>query len=157
MKYSFAVDPSLGSLAKWLRILGFDTVYDPGISTRQFTALIEGHRILITRTKKIQKAFGSRKHVFITSNFLFEQLKQVVDHLGIELADIQPFSRCIHCNLHIEAVNKQDVCGLVPDYIWETHDAFKRCDQCSRIFWSGSHTENCMDVIKLIFNVRDRR
>ena len=152
MKYSFAVDPSLGSLAKWLRILGFDTVYDPGISTRHFTALIEGHRILITRTKKIQKAFGSRKHVFITSNFLFEQLKQVVDHLGIELSEIQPFSRCIRCNLPIEVIGKKDVLGLVPDYIWETHELFNHCPRCNRVYWSGTHTEQGSAMLKRIFD-----
>lgn len=154
MKYSFAVDPSLGSLAKWLRILGFDTVYDydPGISTRQFIALIESHRILITRTKKIQKDFASHNHVFITSNDLVEQLNQVVNRLDIKPVDIRPFSICIHCNRPIEEVNKQDVCGLVPDYIWETHDAFNRCDQCKRIYWSGSHTERVGDMIKLIFD-----
>jgi len=152
MEHLFAVDRSLGSLAKWLRVLGFDTVYDPNISTSQFDELLEDHRVLITRTIKIQKAFESHNRVFITSNFLLEQLKQVVDHLGIKLADIQPFSRCIRCNLPIEEIRKKDVLGLVPDYIWETHDLFNRCHQCRRVYWSGTHTERSLKTISQIFN-----
>lgn len=152
MKPCFAVDKSLGTLAKWLRILGYDTLYEAEVSSKEFYARLEDHRILITRTKKIQKAFASHNHVFITSAFLVEQLKQVVDQIGINAADIQPFARCIHCNLPIGEVNKNDVYGLVPDYIWETHDVFNRCRQCERIYWSGSHGEGVLELISQLFN-----
>jgi len=152
MPYLFIVDSSLGSLAKWLRILGFDAVYQADASDREVFDRLEDDRVLITRTKQLQKAFASHPHVFITSNNLVEQLKQVVNLLGIQPGDIRPLSRCLHCNLPIEEVGKQDVCGLVPDYVWETHDAFNRCDQCKRIYWSGSHTERVGDMIKLIFD-----
>jgi len=152
MSVCFAVDKSLGTLAKWLRILGYDTLYEADASSREFYARLEDPRILITRTIKIQKAFASHNHVFITSAFLFEQLKQVVDQIGINPADIQPFARCIHCNLPIGEVNKNDVYGLVPDYIWETHDVFNRCSQCERIYWSGSHGERILEIIKKLFN-----
>ena len=152
MSVCFAVDKSLGTLAKWLRILGFDTAYGPDISSSQLSELLKDHRILITRTKKIQKMFASYPQVFIIPDSLFEQLKQVVDHLGIHPGDIRPFARCIHCNLPIGEVNKNDVYGLVPDYIWETHDVFNRCRQCERIYWSGSHGERSMERIKKLFN-----
>ena len=151
MSYCFAVDRTLGTLAKWLRILGYDTIYEPDNSSGEFYARLEDHRILITRTKKIQKAFASHNHVFITSNFLVEQLKQVVNQIGINLADTRPFSRCIHCNLPIGEVNKDDVYGLVPDYIWETQETFNRCGHCERIYWRGSHAEHSQEVIKRIF------
>jgi uncharacterized protein with PIN domain len=152
MNLCFAVDRSLGSLARWLRILGFDTAYGSDISSSQLSALLKEHRILITRTKKIQKMFESHPHVFITSDSLFEQLKQIVDHLGIHPDDIRQFSRCIHCNLVIDEVDKKDVYGRVPDYIWETHDEFHSCRQCGRIYWSGSHTERIADKINQIFD-----
>ena len=157
MEHLFTVDRSLGSLAKWLRILGFDTKYEPDASDQKFFDRIEDDRVIITRTKQIQKVFASHDHVFITSNDLVEQLKRVVDLLGIKPVDIRPFSRCIHCNLPTEEVNKQDVCGLVPDYIWETHDEFNQCDECKRIYWSGSHTDRILDTIKLIFDPEQER
>jgi uncharacterized protein with PIN domain len=151
MLYRFVVDRSLGSLAKWLRILGYDTIYEPEVSTGEFYARSEDPRVLITRSKKIQKAWGAREHVFISSNHLFEQLQEVVDHTGIGRDDIRPFSRCIHCNLPIDKINKNEVYGLVPDYIWETHDVFNKCERCKRIYWSGSHAERSMEVIKQLF------
>ena len=151
MKYSFAVDRSLGSLSKWLRILGFDAVYEPDVSTGEFYRQIDGGRILVTRTRKIQKAFFNRDQVFIEFNSLQKQLKQVVGHLDIQPTDVHPFSRCIHCNLPTDQVAREDVFGLVPDYIWETHEKFNSCRQCQRIYWSGSHTERSLDRIKQLF------
>jgi len=152
MNPCFVVDKSLGTLAKWLRILGYDTIYEPEGSGRKFYDRLEDHRILITRSKKTQKLWGDHHHVFITSNLLVEQLKQVVGQIGIERNDTRPFSRCIHCNLPIGEVDKSDIYGLVPDYIWETHDVFNRCRQCKRIYWSGSHAERSMERINQLFS-----
>jgi len=152
MNVCFAVDKSLGTLAKWLRILGYDTIYEPQGSGSEFYARLADHRILITRSREIQKMWGDHHPVFITSSLLVEQLKQVVDHVGIDRDDTRPFSLCIHCNLPIGEVDKSDVYGLVPDYIWETHDAFNRCRQCKRIYWSGSHAERSMDMIDQLFS-----
>ena len=152
MKYSFAVDKSLGSLAKWLRILGFDTVYEADVSAADFYHQLDEGRTLITRTKKIRKAYPGSNNVFIESNSLQEQLKQTVEHLGIGRPDICPFSRCIHCNLPIDRIAREGVSGLVPDHIWETHETFNRCRRCDRIYWPGSHTERIADRIKELFD-----
>ena len=154
MNLRFTVDRSLGTLAKWLRILGFDAIYEPDVSTREFYDRIEHPRILITRSKKIQKTWGAHDHIFITSNLLVEQLKQIVDQIGLSRNDIRPFSRCIHCNLSIDRINKNEVYGLVPDYIWETHEAFNQCNQCKRIYWPGSHAERSMELIESIFDAK---
>ena len=152
MNLRFTVDRSLGTLAKWLRILGFDTIYEPEVSASEFYAQIDGPRILITRSKLIQQKWGSRELVFILSNLLIEQLRQIVDEIGINREDIRPFSNCIQCNLPIDKIDKNEVYGLVPDYIWETHDAFNQCNQCQRIYWSGSHAERSMEMINMIFD-----
>ena len=152
MDHCFIVDRSLGTLAKWLRILGFDTIYEPEVSANEFYAQTEGPRILLTRSKTIQKKWGSSEHVFISSNLLIEQLRQVVNQVGLNRDDIRPFSKCIHCNLPIDKIDKNGVYGLVPDYIWETHDAFNQCNQCKRVYWSGSHAERSMDMIEQIFD-----
>ena len=152
MEFSFAADRTLGKLVKWLRILGFDTICELEISSKLFFDSLEGTRILLTRTKKILEKFSTHRTVFITSNFLDEQLKQVVEEIGINLADIQLFSRCIHCNLPIGEVNKDDVYGLVPDYIWETQEIFNKCSHCERIYWPGSHAERSMERINQLFS-----
>ena len=119
--------------------------------SQSFFENLEDDRILLTRTGKIQKKFGTHRTVFITSNYLVEQLKQVIDEIGINLSDTLPFSRCIHCNLPIVDVNKDDVYGLVPSYIWQTHDAFHKCRQCERIYWPGSHAARSTEIIRQLF------
>ena len=151
MNHCFIVDKSLGTLTKWLRILGCDTISEQEVSPQDFCDRIEGGGILITRSKKLQKRWANHHHVFTTSNLLDEQLKQVVDQIGIRSDDIRPFSRCVHCNFPIDEVDKNEVYGLVPDYVWETHDSFNQCSQCKRIYWSGSHAERSMEMIESIF------
>ena len=146
----FAVENTLGKLAKWLRILGFDAFYNPHLSGEKLMD-VGRERILLTRTAKILERRGARGTVFIASDHPFEQLREVIETLGIEPADVRPFSRCIRCNMMIRSVEKDAVRKMVPDYIWDTHDAFRSCSSCGRIFWKGSHTRRTREIIKGLF------
>ena len=152
MNFCFAADRTLGRLAKWLRLMGFDTIYESDISSGWFYDHLDARRVLLTRTGKIRNRFAGRRLVFIEADQLFEQLAQVIDELAITAKDIRPFSRCIECNTPIIDIAKETVYGLVPDYIWESHEKFSMCRQCRRIFWRGSHTERAMDRIKGLFD-----
>ena len=146
----FTVEMTLGKLAKWLRILGFDTIYGANIAGEKLIDTV-GDRILLSRTKRIRNMKTAKECIFITSNHPFEQLREVVLMLGIEEKDIRLFSRCIQCNASIRSIEKNAVRGRVPDYIWETHDAFHTCNHCRRIYWSGSHVQRSRDIIKQLF------
>ena len=152
MDYCFAADRTLGKLAKWLRILGFDTIFESDASNKQFYEQLDQERVLLTRTAKIRNRFAAKRLVFIEANDVYAQLRQVIDELAITRTDIRIFSMCRHCNSPIIEVNKQTIYGLVPDYIWQTHDKFHRCRQCERIFWAGSHVEKSMEVIEQLFD-----
>ena len=125
----FAAEKTLGTLAKWLRILGFDTLYEQDDWSSKGVDSEKQERILLTRTKRIWEKNRSRKLIFIKSNHPFEQLKQVIQILGIDRADVRPFSRCVRCNTLIRRVDKALLRGKLPDYIWETHDTFQICNQ----------------------------
>ena len=152
MDTCFAVDKTLGKLAKWLRILGYDTIYEVDVASQWFFEQLGEDRILVTRTAKLKKKFAYHKVIIITSNYLIDQLKQVIEVMAIEPKDIRPFSRCLCCNLPIIDVNKNDVYNQVPNYIWETQDKFYRCGRCDRIYWPGSHTERTHEKIERIFH-----
>jgi uncharacterized protein with PIN domain len=151
-KICFAAEPTLGKLAKWLRILGFDTSCAPGLSTKKTMDLGEKNRILLTRTERVRDVNLPQECIFITSNNPFEQLRQVIDTLGIVYTDTHPFSRCIRCNTRIHAVDKDSVRGNVPDFVWQTRDIFQICGRCQRIYWPGSHTERSHDIIMSLFD-----
>jgi hypothetical protein len=149
-EHCFAAEKTLGKLAKWLRILGFDTFYAPDISGKQLINAGK-KRILLTRTQRNQEMKISGECIFIASNDPYEQLREVIQALGITMKDIGPFSRCIRCNALIRRVDKDSVRGMVPDYVWETHDTFRMCIICRRIYWPGSHIRRSLDIIERLF------
>jgi len=151
----FAAEPTLGKLANWLRILGFDTSYEPGFSTKKSIDSGRKNRILLTRTERVRDGKLPQEFIFITSNIPFEQLREVIDTLGIIYTDTRPFSRCIRCNTRIQPVDKDSVRGDVPDFIWQTRDIFQICGRCRRIYWPGSHTERSHDIIMRLFDRYD--
>ncbi|MFC1829931.1 Mut7-C RNAse domain-containing protein [Thermodesulfobacteriota bacterium] len=146
----FAADASLGKLARWLRILGFDTLFDPKTPFGEFIEHGK-RRILLTRTERIRGKNTSHKLIFITSNNPYEQLREVVQDLGLVPEDLRIFSRCIRCNVSVKPVDKGSIRHSVPDYVWETHDTFRICDQCRRIYWAGSHAAQSRAIMNRIF------
>ena len=153
MNYSFAADRTLGKLAKWLRLLGFDTVFESGCNGR-FYEKIEPERVLLTRIGNLRQQPAGSRLVFIKANDLTGQLHQTIGELAITIDDINPFSRCIECNSVIIDIDKENVFGLVPDYIWENHDNFSMCRGCDRYFWAGSHVEKSRQMIERLFKMK---
>jgi uncharacterized protein with PIN domain len=152
MRYCFAAERTLGKLAKWLRLLGFDTVFEAQNSSAGFFKSLQSERILLTRTRSVREQYDTRQHVFIRSDHVRDQIQQVIHELGIVFEDIRPFSRCLSCNVEISEIGKDAVSGLVPDYVWETHDIFHTCPECRRIYWAGSHLQHSMKRIEELFD-----
>ena len=148
----FAAENTLGRLTKWLRLLGFDTLYESELSGKKFIESLEKDRILLTRTRRIQKQFASRKLIFVESDHLEQQLNQIFRELGLKAAQTRPFSRCLQCNVPIVAVEKNSLRGRVPDYIFETHGHFQKCPECDRIYWPGSHTRRSLGKIRQLLD-----
>ena len=147
----FAAEKTLGRLAKWLRLLGFDTVFEPELPGKKFAACLDEERILLTRTRRLRKKFAAGRLIFIESNHLEEQLQQIVMELNLNTEHIRPFSRCLQCNESIVTVAKSELRGRVPDHIFEVHDHFSQCPECQRIYWPGSHTGRSLEKIRRLF------
>jgi uncharacterized protein with PIN domain len=137
---TFIVDTTLGKLAKWLRILGYDTVYwrvvdQAGILRRAR----EEERTLITKDTKLFKAKGTMVSLLIREDNPFRQLKEVVRHFRIRIDQGMLFSRCLACNALLERIDPDDAKGAVPDHIYHTHQEFSRCPLCHKVYWAGTH------------------
>ena len=156
MNYSFAADRTLGKLAKWLRILGFDTVFESDYAGEWFYEYLNADRVLLTRIGNLRKQLSAHRLIFIKADDLAGQLVQTIDELAITVNDIRLFSRCVKCNSAIIEMPKENVFGLVPDYIWENHDHFSMCRQCERIFWAGSHVARTRERVNLLFELKKK-
>jgi uncharacterized protein len=151
MKASFAADSMVGRLAKWLRILGYDTISVHIVNEVQAYQFTNMGRILLTRNSRLKKKLEEEKIVFILSNRLEEQLAQLVHMNLINLAREHLFSRCIRCNNTLERAGREEVMGMIPDYIFDSHKAFSICPNCKRIYWPGSHHERIVQFFKKFF------
>jgi uncharacterized protein with PIN domain len=135
----FIADAMLGRLAKWLRLMGYDTMYDPTAEDRDLVrcARAEG-RILLTRDRELAKRKGL-SYVLIESDRLDEQLAQLFRELGISHDRLSP--RCARCNTLLRPISRAEVRARVPPYVFSRHWEFSLCPRCDRVYWKGTHWE----------------
>jgi hypothetical protein len=147
----FAADRMLGKLAKWLRILGYDTLYSRTLSNDRFLALADEGRILLSRNTRLVGKMAPDGLIFVEANDPKMQLQGVISFLGLKPDPDKFFSRCTVCNGLLEPVEPEDVVGKVPDHIWTGHDRFSECTTCGRVYWPGSHlTRSRREIRRLL-------
>ena len=138
----------LGALAKWLRILGYDALYDPGLDDYQLMRLARAEdRVLLTRDKELARRRGIRT-LLIESQVLEEQLQQVVAEL--ELEPTTSFSRCPVCNEKLVSLDREAARNRVPAYVARTHEQFRLCPGCGRVYWRGSHWQQMEERLETL-------
>lgn len=150
----FLCDQMLGTLAKWLRIYGFDTFYASlSISDEELLQISKNEkRILITRDKELSYRCKREKIncIKIDSTDLVKQLSIVLNDLKIQKEKI--LSRCIVCNSEIFKINKTDIKNKIPTKVFQNHEKFWFCKKCDKIYWKGSHFENMINKIEELQN-----
>jgi len=135
-------DHMLGSLARWLRFMGYDTAYPEPTSDRDLIDLARREeRILLTRDKEL--AGRVREAVGIRSGDLEEQIREVAAVLPLRLID--PLSRCSLCNSVLLPVSRDAIEELVPVGVRSRHEEFWRCPSCHRVYWQGSHWDKMVE------------
>ncbi len=136
----FLVDGMLGSLARWLRITGYDTVYR---NDAEDDALIDeaqaSGRVLLTRDRVLAaRARKQQVHVVLVElDGDKEQLAEIAVSQGLQLRTT--ISRCPNCNGQLSRVSKEEVEDQVPAASYEAFDEFWGCGSCGAVFWRGSH------------------
>ncbi len=139
----------LGTLAKWLRILGFDTFYaNSTMDDSEILRITKNEkRILITRDKALSST-AKRENlqtIEIKSTDIDEQLKLVLKN--IKLDENNFLSRCLLCNTLVEEIDKNKIKNKVPEKVFKNNEKFWYCPECNRIYWKGSHYLNMIKKI----------
>ncbi|MBI4698026.1 MAG: Mut7-C RNAse domain-containing protein [Nitrospirae bacterium] len=154
----FIADSMLGRLARWLRLLGYDTLYYPRIDDRELLRIArEDERVLLTRDTRLVKARGLKNFLLLTDNDSFKQLGEVISVLGLKVNDklkdgvsALSLSRCAVCNARLAAVRKEEAKAFVPEYVFQTSEAFRKCSGCGKLYWNGTHPEKFREKLKEI-------
>jgi uncharacterized protein with PIN domain len=127
----------LGTLAKWLRILGYDCVFDTSLNDHQLVRLARAEdRMLLTRDTELARRRGLCV-MLIEAEVLDDQIRQVLDSL--DLAPQRSRSRCSICNERLEPLDHKDAAARVPPYVAQTQRLFRACPACGRVYWPGTH------------------
>lgn len=138
----FVVDCMLGKLAKWLKILGFDTVYFSKIEDSELLALAQKEgRVLLSRDNGLIEKSRDLKSLFINSEDWKIQVGQVLSAYDL-WKDIRTYSRCIECNVQLKELQKAQAKNLVTSFVYEHASSFALCPQCGRVFWKGTHHQD---------------
>ena len=145
----FLADAMLGRLATWLRILGHDAEYFRGEDDDLLRRAWGEGRLLLTRDTRILQRRELPPHLFIQSDHVAEQLRQVVTALGLD-PEAPLGNRCLRCNVILEPRTKPEVLSLVPEFVWSHHQEFWSCPRCRRIYWAGSHRKRMQEAIQAL-------
>ena len=141
----FIVDHNVGKLAKWLRMMGYDSLFFDGADDSQMVAqaLSEG-RVILTRDSEIMKRrvvnSGRLKAVLMHSEEPERQMRQLMDTLDLK-SQLRPFTLCLECNQPLVERSREEVQDRVPPYVYKTRNQYMECPACHRIYWQGTHWE----------------
>jgi hypothetical protein len=143
----FIADANLGGLARYLRMLGFDTLYENGYADRQLVriAAAEG-RIVLTRDRALLMHRSISRGCYVRATRPRQQLEEILARLDLHRA-IAPFSRCLRCNRELEPVAKEAVRDRLPPGSDAFYRRFWTCRGCGRIYWEGSHWRRMESLI----------
>ncbi|HRY30044.1 MAG TPA: Mut7-C RNAse domain-containing protein [Elusimicrobiota bacterium] len=148
----FLADAMLGRLARWLRLLGYDTAYDPGAADEELLhrALREG-RVLLTGDGGISRR-KSLRLLLLRQKTLEDQLRRVMAEFRLRPKEELFFSRCPVCNEPLAPAPKEKLRERVPERVFERQDDFYRCAACEKIYWQGSHSRKVREFVKRLEN-----
>lgn len=144
----FLADAHLGALGRFLRMLGFDTLHENALSDAEIRELAhDERRIVLTRDRELLKCREILFGCLVRTLRPEDQLREVAARYELAAA-AQPFTRCLHCNLPLEQVEKPAIADRLPEQVRARYEHFVHCTGCDRIYWPGSHYQRMQAVLQ---------
>ncbi len=145
----FITDASLARLAKWLRLLGYDTAVFPKEAGRALLRQADSEcRIVLTRRRDMIERQFSGTLFLITDVVVGKQLNSVIENFSLKIDREKMFGICMECNQKLHPVTREEVRDLVPPYVFENCDKYNQCPICNKIYWMGTHPRNALKFME---------
>ncbi len=137
----FVADHMLGSLARWLRMMGYDTVYDKSLDDLAIAELARAEsRFILTRDRELAKEPGA---LMVESDDLDSQLRSTAEKYGLKYHE--DMIRCSTCNGDLVELPKEQAKDSVPEGAMSHNEKFWKCSRCGKVYWKGTHWHGIMD------------
>jgi len=154
----FIVDTNVGKLARWLRILGYDTLFINEIDDKELIAIgLKEKRVLLTKDTQLMLrrvvTSGRLKALLIEDDNPKDQLRQVVRTMKLDQE--RKFTLCLECNEPLVPRSKDEVQDLVPPYVFKTQSHYFQCPACHRIYWRGTHWQRMNQELKMLMGMKE--
>jgi uncharacterized protein with PIN domain len=156
----FILDAHLGKLARYLRMLGFDTLYRNDYNDEEIIEIARAQkRIILTRDKLLLRSPMVDHGYYVRAIEKHDQLIEVVRKFDL-YSQIKSFTRCMTCNSVLLSKSKETFRDMIDPDIYNCYDEFFYCTTCDKVFWKGSHFERMeqliLDIIKPDFSSSGR-
>jgi len=146
----FILDVHLGKLARLVRMLGFDCIYETDLEDKTIIKIAKKEkRIILTRDKGLLKDKTITHGHWVRETEPKKQLKEILSLYDL-FKKVEPFTRCMECNGRIVETDKSSILDKLPPKTKDYFEIFYICTQCKNIYWEGSHYENMKEFIKTI-------
>lgn len=144
----FIIDSMLGTLARKLRIFGFDSLYYNNISDDNILSLcIDTSRILLTSDKELfKRAIKHNVKCILLNGNEEDNLVKISSLLNIRLRFNINNSRCALCNTPLKKVTKECVKNTIPNNVYNRFEEFYYCSTCNKVYWEGSHIRRILEI-----------
>lgn len=145
---SFLADAMLARLARWLRALGYDTLYNPASADRDLVAIADAEdRVLLTRDRHLITFLQPARGLLLSSDNPLHQLCEVVEGLNLTAPKVL-FTRCMICNTPVRRATVEELIGGLPSDVGGESDDVNVCPGCGRLYWYGSHTRRMRERLE---------
>jgi uncharacterized protein with PIN domain len=147
----FILDVHLGTLARYLRMIGFDTKYKNDYDDNEIVDIsLNEKRTILTRDIGILKRNEVAHGYWIRSLYPESQLREVTERFNLK-NQIREFERCLNCNAELKEIDKEKIIHRLPLKVKKRQNNFWYCKNCDKIYWRGSHYDKMKALIdKLI-------
>lgn len=146
----FVLDIHLGKLATYLRLLGFDTLYQNNYQDEELARLSScEQRILLTQDRGLLKRSVVVYGYCVRESDPLRQVIEVLRRFDLFNA-IAPFQRCLRCNGLLQAVSKEAIGDRLPPLTRQYYNEFSICQACTQIYWKGAHYQRIQQFIDCI-------
>ena len=138
---NFLADSMLGNLARWLRMLGQDVIYDTQLNDSRLLEMARKNRVLLTKDLELYKRAIAKgiDAFYVESEAESNMLADLAHRYSLTLIMNMEKSNCPMCNTKLKTTTKDKLSGKLEKNTLTYYKKFWNCPNCGKIYWQGAH------------------